>query len=120
MFSTSSIGSPFVSGTKTMTKTMAATVMKMNIMNVYEVPIASVNDRKDCATMRFEIQFDVDAIPPHIPLYLNGYISEFTTHGTVPIPGEKNRMYSERPISASQPFLLGHPLVYHCLCSFWH
>lgn len=92
MFSTSSIGSPLVSGTKTITKTIAATVMNINIMNVDEIPIASVKDRKDCATMRFETQFEVDAIPPQIPLYLKGYISEFITHGTVPIPGEKNKM----------------------------
>jgi len=47
MFSTCSIGSPLVSGTKTMTKKMAATVMKMKIMNVEEVPMACVKDRKD-------------------------------------------------------------------------
>ena len=41
-------------------------------MNVYEVPIACVKDRKDCATMRFETQFEVDAIPPQIPRYLKG------------------------------------------------
>ena len=71
---------------------MAATLMNMNIMNVDEVPMACVKDRKDWATIRFETQLEVDAIPPQIPLYLKGYISEFTTHGTVPIPGEKNMM----------------------------
>lgn len=51
---------------------MAATVMNKNIMNVDEVPMACVKDRKDWATMRLETQFEVDAIPPQIPLYLRG------------------------------------------------
>ena len=63
-----------------------------NIMNVHAVPIASVTDKKDCETLRFETQTAADAIPPQIPLYLKGYISELITHGTVPIPGEKNMM----------------------------
>lgn len=66
--------------------------MTPNIRNVQEVPIAVVKDRKDCATMRLEIQFAVAAIPPQMPRYLKGYISELTIHGTVPIPGEKDRM----------------------------
>lgn len=65
--------------------------------------------------MRFEIQFAVAAIPPQTPLNLKGQISELTIHGTVPIPGEKNMMQSVRPISATHPYLLGHPLVYHSL-----
>ena len=35
--------------------------------NVQDVPIACVKDRKDCATMRLDIQFAVAAIPPHTP-----------------------------------------------------
>lgn len=70
--------------------------------------------------MRFDTQLAVAAIPPQSPRYLSGYISELTIHGTVPIPGEKNMMYRARPIRASQPYLLGQPLVYHNLLSPWH
>ncbi|KAF1892346.1 hypothetical protein Lal_00010811 [Lupinus albus] len=86
IFSTSSIGTPLVSGTKIMTKKMATTATIPNIMNVHAVPIASVNDKKDWETMRLETHTAVDAIPPQTPLYLKGYISELITHGTVPIP----------------------------------
>lgn len=55
---------------------------------VQEVPMDSVNERNDCDTIRFETQFAVAAIPPHIPRNRKGYISEFTVHGTDPIPGE--------------------------------
>lgn len=72
IFSTSSMGSPLVSGTKMMTKMIAAMVMKMKIMKVHEVPMACVRVRKDCATMRFETQFEVEAMPPQMPLYLRG------------------------------------------------
>ena len=120
IFSTSSIETPLVSGTKTMTKKIATMATIPNSMNVHAVPIASVRDKKDSATMRLEIQTVVDAIPPHTPLYLKGQISEFTTHGTVPMPGEKNMMYRARPIRAAQPYLLGHPVVYHALWSLPH
>lgn len=66
--------------------------MTPNMRNVQGVPIAFVKLRKDCATIRFEIQFAVAAIPPQTPRYLKGYISELTIHGTVPIPGEKDMM----------------------------
>lgn len=120
IFSTSSIGSPFVSGTQISTKNKAITDITPNIRKVHEVPIASVSDRNDCATIRLDIQFAVAAIPPQTPLNLRGYISEFTIHGTVPIPGEKKMIYSAKPIRASHPNRLGHPLVYHSLFSPWH
>ncbi|KAJ0589466.1 hypothetical protein HanIR_Chr04g0186591 [Helianthus annuus] len=88
----SSIGKPLVSGTKTSTKTNATTDITPKPRKVHDVPMASVNDKNDCATIRFEIQFAVAAMPPHTPRNLNGYISEFTIHGTVPMPGEKNMM----------------------------
>ena len=119
MASTSSIGRPLVSGTHTITKNNATRDIPPKMRKVHDVPIDSVRDRKDCATMRLETQFAVAAIPPQTPLNLRGYISEFTIHGTVPIPGEKNMMYSAKPINASQPNRLGHPLVYHSLPSPW-
>ena len=119
MTSTSSMGRPLVSGTHTITKTNATSDIPPKMRKVHDVPIASVRDRKDCATIRLETQFAVAAIPPQTPLYLRGYISEFTIQGTVPIPGEKNMMYRARPINASQPNRLGHPLVYHSLPSPW-
>lgn len=74
------------------TNNNATTDITPNPRKVHAVPMASVNDKKDCATMRFDIQFAVAAIPPHTPRYLNGYISEFTIHGTEPMPGEKHMM----------------------------
>lgn len=94
--------------------------MTPKMKNVQEVPMDCVSDRKDCATIRFEIQLAVAAIPPQTPLNLKGYISEYTIQGAVPIPGEKKIMYKAKPIKASHPYLLGHPLVYHSLPSLWH
>lgn len=111
------MGSPLVSGTQIRTKNNATTPKTPNIRKVKQVPIASVNDRNDCDTIRFEIQFAVAAIPPHIPLNLKGYISELTIQGIEPMPGEKNIMYRARPMRANHPNLLGHPLVYHKLFS---
>lgn len=117
IFSTSSMGRPLVSGTQTRTKSKATTEITPNKRNVQEVPIASVKDRKDCATIRFDIQFAVAAIPPQMPRKRSGYISELAIHGTVPIPGEKDKMYRDSPTSANHPKLLGHHLVYHALSS---
>ncbi|CAI9763381.1 unnamed protein product [Fraxinus pennsylvanica] len=103
IFSISSIGRPLVSGTRTRTNNNATTEITPNIRNVHDVPIACVKDRKDCATIRFDIQLVVAAMPPHTPRYLGGYISELTIHGTVPIRREKNMIYSPRPVSASHP-----------------
>ncbi|KAK6917153.1 Ribosomal protein L14P [Dillenia turbinata] len=72
IFSTSSIGSPLVSGTQIRTKNSATTEIIPNIRNVQEVPMASVKDKKDCATMRLETQFAVAAIPPHTPRNRSG------------------------------------------------
>jgi hypothetical protein len=52
-------------------------------MNVYATPRTCLKDKNDRETMRLEI-------PPQIPLYHKGYISELITHGIVLIPGEKN------------------------------
>lgn len=86
-------------------------------MKVHAVPIACVSDKKEYATIKLEIQFAVAAIPPQTPRDLNGYISELTIHGIVPIPGEKKKIYIANPTSASHPYRLGHPLVYHSLWS---
>ncbi|GKV53215.1 hypothetical protein SLEP1_g59751, partial [Rubroshorea leprosula] len=64
--------------------------MPAKIKKVAPVPIASATDRKLSDTIKFETQQTVAAMPPHIPRYCSGYISEFTVHGTGPIPGEKN------------------------------
>lgn len=117
--STSSMDNPFVSGTHMIMKNSATSDIPPKMRKVHDVPIDSVRDRKDCATTRFETQFAVAAIPPQTPLYLRRYISEFTIQGTVPIPGEKKMMYNAKPANASQPNLLGHPLVYHSLPSPW-
>ncbi|RHN82796.1 hypothetical protein MtrunA17_Chr1g0213621 [Medicago truncatula] len=53
--------------------------------------------------MRLETQHTVADIPPQIPLYSLGYISEFIAHGTGPIPGEKKAIYSIKPKTASHP-----------------
>eukprot|EP00928_Gymnodinium_smaydae_P031909 TRINITY_DN23265_c0_g1_i1.p3 TRINITY_DN23265_c0_g1~~TRINITY_DN23265_c0_g1_i1.p3 ORF type:complete len:118 (+),score=3.56 TRINITY_DN23265_c0_g1_i1:409-762(+) len=90
--STCSKDRPLVSGMKTRVKKRPATAMQPNSKNVSEVPMATVRVRNVCATIKLEIQHAVAAIPPHRPLNLRGYISELTTHGTVPIPGEKNAM----------------------------
>lgn len=50
-----------------MTNIRAITEITPNIRNVHDVPIVSVKDKKDCATIRFDIQFAVAAIPPHTP-----------------------------------------------------
>nr|GMD68098.1 UDP-glycosyltransferase 92A1-like [Ipomoea batatas] len=92
ILSTSSNVSPFVSGTKATTNPNAATAITASIKNVAPVPTASANERKLCATMRLDIQLTVADIPPHIPRYASGYISEFTVHGTGPIPGAKKAM----------------------------
>lgn len=90
IFSIYLIGRPLVSGTHTGTNNNATTEITPNIRNVHDVPIACVKDRKDCATIRFDIQLAVAAMPPQMPQYLREYISELTNHGTVPVPGEKN------------------------------
>jgi hypothetical protein len=46
--------------------------MHVNRKNVPGVPNKRVSDKNDYATRRFEIQFAVAAIPPHIPLNCAG------------------------------------------------
>jgi hypothetical protein len=65
-----------VSGTKTMTKKIAMKATNPNHMNVYATPRTCLKDKNDRETMRLEI-------PPQIPLYHKGYISELITHGIV-------------------------------------
>lgn len=55
--------------------------------NVPAEPRALVRVKKVSLTRRFAVQLETAAIPPPVPLYLSGYISEFTIQGTVPIPG---------------------------------
>lgn len=88
-----------------------------NSKNVPPEPIASVKVKNVSLTIRLEHQLETAAIPPPTPLYLNGYISEFTIQGTVPIPGEYNMMYNPKRATAKPPILLGQPLVYHTRCS---
>lgn len=88
-----------------------------NSINVPAEPIASVKVKNVSLTSRFEVQLETAAIPPPMPLYLNGYISEFTIQGTVPMPGEYNMMYNPKRAIAKPPILLGQPLVYHTRCS---
>ena len=88
--STSSKDKPLVSGTKKRTKARAKTDITAKSKNVREVPKAVVSERNVRETIKFDIQFAVAAIPPHIPRYFNGYISELTAHGTGPMPGEKH------------------------------
>jgi hypothetical protein len=47
ILSISSIGTPLVSGTKTITKIIAKQLIIPKAMNVHAVPIASVTDKKD-------------------------------------------------------------------------
>lgn len=57
IFSTSSMGSPLVSGTHIRTKNNPTKATTPKMRKVQEVPITSVKVRKDCATMRLETQF---------------------------------------------------------------
>ncbi|KAL7586352.1 hypothetical protein Lser_V15G38576 [Lactuca serriola] len=66
--------------------------MTTKIKNVQPVPTTFAIERKLCATTKFDTQFTVTDILPHIPLYDSGYILEFTVHGTRSIPGAKNAM----------------------------
>lgn len=91
-----------------------------NKRKVPEEPSASVNDRNVSLTIRFDIQLATAAIPPPKPLYLNGYISEFTIQGIVPIPGEYNMMYNPSRRTANIPNLLGQPSTYHVRSSPRH
>lgn len=104
IYSTSSNVNPLVSGTQKITNTNAITAMPARIRKVAPVPTASAMERNVCATIRFEIQFTVADMPPHIPRYASGYISEFTVQGTGPIPGEKKAMYNANPKTATQPY----------------
>lgn len=113
IFSTSSNGSPLVSGTMKKMRKNARADIQQNNRNVAAEPRASVKLRNVCATIRLETQFATAAIPPQMPLNLRGYISELIIQGTVPMPGEYEIMYAARAIRASHPKLLGHPRVYH-------
>lgn len=73
IFSIYLIGRPLVSGTHTGTNNNATTEITPSIRNVHDVPIACVKDRKDCATIRFDIQLAVAAMPPQMPQYLRVY-----------------------------------------------
>ncbi|KAJ6866160.1 hypothetical protein NC652_037650 [Populus alba x Populus x berolinensis] len=94
---------PMVSGTYIITNTTASTAMPARIRKVEPVPTASAIERKVWATIRLEIQLTVADMPPHIPRYCSGYISEFTVHGTGPIPGEKQAIYRANPKTAIHP-----------------
>uniref|UniRef100_A0A0E0AFT1 Uncharacterized protein n=1 Tax=Oryza glumipatula TaxID=40148 RepID=A0A0E0AFT1_9ORYZ len=72
IFSTSSMGRPLVSGTQTSTNASAATDSPPKMRNVHAAPMASVSDRNDCATARFDTQFAVAAAPPHTPRCRSG------------------------------------------------
>ena len=77
--------------------------------NVPAAPKDSVMLKNDSLTVRLAHQLATAAIPPPRPLYLKGYISEFRTQGTVPIPGAYARIYNPSTATARIPILLGQP-----------
>ena len=58
-------------------------------------------------TMRLEVQFVVVARELPILRAQLGKISAFTVHGTGPIPGENETMYTHRATSVNHEKLLG-------------
>ncbi|KAL0674556.1 hypothetical protein Bca4012_002537 [Brassica carinata] len=106
--STSENVSPGVSGTNTITKITARTTIPTKIKKVTPVPAASTIDMNVCATIKLLIQLTVSDMPPHIPRYCCKYISEFTVHGTGPIPGAKKHV-----IELSQAQRALHQMVHY-------
>lgn len=91
-----------------------------NNRKVAAEPRCCVSVKNVSLTTKFELQLATAAIPPPTPLYWSGYISEFTIHGTVPMPGEYTMMYKPRSTTAKYPTLLGQPCAYHVLFAARH
>ncbi|WVZ07272.1 hypothetical protein V8G54_020618 [Vigna mungo] len=74
------------------------------IRKVGPIPIPSAIERNVSETIKFETQHTVADMPPQMPRYSSGYISELRVHGTGPIPGEKKPIYKAKPTTASHPY----------------
>ena len=81
--------------------------------NMLAMPKDSVMLKKDSLIMRLAHQLETATIPPPRPLYLNRYISEFRTQGTVPIPGAYAMIYNPNNTITRIPILLGQPWESH-------
>ena len=90
------------------TQITARTTIPTKIKKVTPVPAASWIDMNVCATIKLLIQLIVSDMPPHMPRYCCKYISEFTVHGTGPIPGAKKQV-----IELSQAQRALHQMVHY-------